>query len=731
MFTGWLQWFLICYFNDILAGVFIVAVVDLYFLMVHLRRLTAKEMVMLLFFCGVIWEGFAPMLKPTAVFDWWDFIAYQVGGLVYTIAHKFCYFGKRGERHMICFHCGKEIADGSKFCPHCGKATAINAEPILPTTTEDKPLPDDVVEISSVPQSDTGAADTNTFTGQEAQAPQINKFEPILHKNVQYYAVEFEKIAHEQKTKFNWAAFLFSACFCFYRKCPELFVKYFLLPVGINLAGIAVSSIGLTIMSQNVILAGGAILLVGSIYGFINAIRFGKKFNAEYYHHCLSVLESNDTKKYGTSVGSVALFVVVITVISILTSLPYQLSDNNPARWGGAPTPGLAKAWGLMDSPEEPIGTFDLLPNEYYTEMDAYDYSDLIAVLSDYGTAKAFWEKYSGSGTRLCIYNVRLETHDEISVYDPTELLRFIPSDETTEGKIFHTNYDYMIIGSMHIFSSVDDYSYHQVELNECEIYDNYDESQFMAEGQNNFYSSNIDYADFVGEFDGSEEDDALWINWSDTDLEISCYGYRAEYFNATVNTTQMLSGNTLKFQANDPYSNSTYNVSLTYTPAEESSYGADTIYMEADGLFDMVYTRHVESPYAEPETLLTFDPEPAFDGMPTFSYDKLSYGVADFCAAYEGQRVRIYGLTFYSGTYDADRRTLIDDDNYVVLMDHTIDDHISSGEYNSFGSDVVVEGDVTGYLDYDSFEALCLDNTLISLNLTDYWVDGNYATGP
>lgn len=124
-------------------------------------------------------------------------------------------------------------------------------------------------------------------------------------------------------------------------------------------------------------------------------------------------------------------------------------------------------------------------------------------------------------------------------------------------------------------------------------------------------------------------------------------------------------------------------------------------------------------------EKPLAFYPEAAYDGMPTFSRSKfIDIDTSAFCEAYEGNRVRIYGLSFFDGTYDSNTRVLVDDDHSVVLMDMTIDD-IPDG----FGSDVVVEGYVTGYRDYGDFYALCLDNTEVSIWLTDYWVDGNYGT--
>lgn len=384
---------------------------------------------------------------------------------------------------MLCFHCGKEIADTSQFCPYCGKTTAISINTASQVRTENESSDEAVVTAPPVHEEVSETA--GSLTDQEIESAKFNKFDAVVKKNVPYYSSEFEKAAIGQKTKFNWAAFFFGGYFCFYRKCGKLFITYYLLPIVITWTGLAVAGIALTAASPNAVLAGGCIYVIGAVFGLVNAIRFGKNFNEEYYRHCSAVLLACDTKDYGTSIGPVVLLAVGMMAISTLLSLPFQSYEYNPVRWGGAPTPGLAQAWGLMDGEEEPIGTFDLAPNPYYTAMDAYDYNDLVGVLSDYGTAKAFWEKYSDSDNRLCIYNVRLQTHDEISVYDPAELLRFRLSDETTEGKLFYIDYDYMIIGNMGSFAYATDYSSHQVELEECRIYEEWNRSQFVAAVQN------------------------------------------------------------------------------------------------------------------------------------------------------------------------------------------------------------------------------------------------------
>lgn len=83
---GWLHWFLACYANDLFAGLAMVAWTDL---LLDLGRLPPirswKQTVPLLLVCGLVWEVLAPLWKAGAVFDPWDFVVYQVGGLLWLL----------------------------------------------------------------------------------------------------------------------------------------------------------------------------------------------------------------------------------------------------------------------------------------------------------------------------------------------------------------------------------------------------------------------------------------------------------------------------------------------------------------------------------------------------------------------------------------------------------------------------------------------------------------------
>ncbi len=87
---GWPGWFLRCYANDLWAGAAILAWADLLLGWGRLPRLSRPGQVLpLLLACGLVWEVLAPLWKPGAVFDPWDFLAYQLGGLCWLWAAKF------------------------------------------------------------------------------------------------------------------------------------------------------------------------------------------------------------------------------------------------------------------------------------------------------------------------------------------------------------------------------------------------------------------------------------------------------------------------------------------------------------------------------------------------------------------------------------------------------------------------------------------------------------------
>ena len=82
-------WFLSCYGNDVFAGLAICAWADLLLRWGRLPPLRPwRQTVPLLLFCGLVWEVLAPLWKAGAVFDPWDFLAYQAGGLLWLLCAR-------------------------------------------------------------------------------------------------------------------------------------------------------------------------------------------------------------------------------------------------------------------------------------------------------------------------------------------------------------------------------------------------------------------------------------------------------------------------------------------------------------------------------------------------------------------------------------------------------------------------------------------------------------------
>ncbi len=85
---GLAGWFLSCYANDIWAGLAMAAWLDLLLGLGRLPALRWRHVVPYLLACGFVWECLAPLWKAGAVFDPWDFLAYQAGGLLWLLSRR-------------------------------------------------------------------------------------------------------------------------------------------------------------------------------------------------------------------------------------------------------------------------------------------------------------------------------------------------------------------------------------------------------------------------------------------------------------------------------------------------------------------------------------------------------------------------------------------------------------------------------------------------------------------
>lgn len=249
---------------------------------------------------------------------------------------------------MFCTNCGEKLPDKSRFCPACGTRLAIAEE--TPTEKEnpaaaapekkkeateetsyatDSAAPESTarVEAESLRTTDTDISEAVTINTMPAKQDSETStaasatIEDVIGKNPRYYMAEFEKAERGEKTKFNWVAFLLGLFFCFYRKCGELFKKYFLIPVIILIAALAVISVASASFSMTAMIIGSVASLVGSVWTLVSYIRFGRNFNREYCAHCKATLAAGDKKKYGTSLGSAILALCAVFVLSVAPSV--------------------------------------------------------------------------------------------------------------------------------------------------------------------------------------------------------------------------------------------------------------------------------------------------------------------------------------------------------------------------------------------------------------------------
>ena len=91
--TGFLREFFICYFNDLMAPMFILAYTNI-LLRTKGKRLCNINHILPFCLCmGCIWEFLAPIIKQGSVTDPCDIFAYMLGGSMYWIIER-----KRGSK---------------------------------------------------------------------------------------------------------------------------------------------------------------------------------------------------------------------------------------------------------------------------------------------------------------------------------------------------------------------------------------------------------------------------------------------------------------------------------------------------------------------------------------------------------------------------------------------------------------------------------------------------------
>ena len=82
---GAVQYFMICHFNYLICPLFFLAYSNLLLLTVN-KELKRFVWIILFGLCsGLIWEFFAPVIKPTAITDLLDLCFYVLGTILYWV----------------------------------------------------------------------------------------------------------------------------------------------------------------------------------------------------------------------------------------------------------------------------------------------------------------------------------------------------------------------------------------------------------------------------------------------------------------------------------------------------------------------------------------------------------------------------------------------------------------------------------------------------------------------
>jgi len=87
--VGRLNFFMICYFNDLICPLFFLAYTNILLLSIGKELTKIKWILSYMFFIGMFWELIAPIFNKDAVTDVWDLGFYMCGSLIYWMLMKY------------------------------------------------------------------------------------------------------------------------------------------------------------------------------------------------------------------------------------------------------------------------------------------------------------------------------------------------------------------------------------------------------------------------------------------------------------------------------------------------------------------------------------------------------------------------------------------------------------------------------------------------------------------
>ena len=87
---GGAGYFLRCHFNDLCAGIFIMAYINLLLSFKEIRIHRLHRILLICLAAGMVWEFFAPLINSRSATDYIDLACYAAGGLVYWTIERTC-----------------------------------------------------------------------------------------------------------------------------------------------------------------------------------------------------------------------------------------------------------------------------------------------------------------------------------------------------------------------------------------------------------------------------------------------------------------------------------------------------------------------------------------------------------------------------------------------------------------------------------------------------------------
>lgn len=252
----------------------------------------------------------------------------------------FCSFCGEKVASNTCKHCGKELIEGSTFCIYCGtKVDSEQSEPVDETINiQDTEVVNETNTSSTVvplaSENTEAESESNNIANEsndtvKPESDDSDKLSQIVSKNTDYYMTEFIKLSHNTKSRFNWAAFLFNGIFAYYRKCQDIFWKYYKLPIILTvIANVFTIAAGYYLLNNvsvdpNLITSIIAVNIGIVAYMLITNIRFGMYFNSEYYHKCKVIADNatDSVKPLGVSKKNGFLYWLAVTAYTIVLEI--------------------------------------------------------------------------------------------------------------------------------------------------------------------------------------------------------------------------------------------------------------------------------------------------------------------------------------------------------------------------------------------------------------------------